>query len=197
MKNLPFAIYYLPFYSSISKYLNQKINWKIENSRKSKIQAGQSLFEVVVAIAISALVIGGIVSLATNSVRNSTFSKNQSLAANFSQQATEWLRGQRDMSIDVFISKTIPGGVSSTWCLPSLSWDSESFHRNCSETDVGDRISGTPFVRSATFTPVSATSSPSGNSVTTIEADVTVSWSDSQGMHEVTSATTFADWRQR
>jgi len=45
-----------------------------------KSQSGQSLFELVVAIAISALIIVAMVSLAVNSIQNSNFAKNKALA---------------------------------------------------------------------------------------------------------------------
>jgi len=44
---------------------------------------GQSLFEVVVALAISALIIITLVSVVGNSIKNATFSKNKTLAANY------------------------------------------------------------------------------------------------------------------
>jgi Tfp pilus assembly protein PilW len=56
----------------------------------SNYERGQSMFELVVAIAISALVIVTIVSLTTISIRNSNFSKNKSLASTYAQQATEY-----------------------------------------------------------------------------------------------------------
>jgi Tfp pilus assembly protein PilV len=185
VKNLPFIIYHLSFYLSISKFSNQKIRWKMEDVRW-KIQRGQSLFEVVVAIAISAIIIVTIVALVTNSIRNSTFSKNQSLASNYAQQATEWLRGKRDEDVTQFVAKT---GTSTTWCLDSLPDDLAAVRATaCSEDDV---ITNTNFIREVKF----ATTTSTGK--TLIEADVAVSWDDSQGNHKVTSATSFADWRQR
>ena len=70
-----------------------------------KSQSGQSLFELVVAIAISALIIVAMVSLAVNSIQNSNFAKNKALASSYAQEAMEWLRGQRDSGVDAFISK--------------------------------------------------------------------------------------------
>ena len=69
--------------------------------------SGQSLFEVVVALAISTLVIIAVVSLAALSIRNTDFSKNKTLASKYAQDATEWLRGQRDADFDAFASNTL------------------------------------------------------------------------------------------
>lgn len=143
-------------------------------------ERGQSLFELVIAIAISALIIVAMVSLATNSIKNSIYSKNKALASSYAQQATEWLRGQRDSNIDSFLTFTL----TPKYCLEDLG--DPKVGLNCTNT-----IANTVFKRWVTFT----TSSPSGKTV--IEADVTVSWTDSGGIHEVTSATNFSDWRQR
>jgi Tfp pilus assembly protein PilW len=148
-----------------------------------KNEKGQSLFELVVAIAISALVIVAIVSLTVNSIQNSNFSKNKARAATYAQQATEWLRGQRDNYIDTFLANVVK-----PYCMPDLSWNhfqAIPSTQNCSA------ISSTPFKRWVTF----STTKPSGK--TLVEADVVVTWSDSQGLHQVTNATSFSDWRQR
>lgn len=142
---------------------------------------GQSLFEVVVALAITALIIVALVSLASNSVRNATYSKNNSLASTYAQELTEWLRSQRDANMTVFTTNTL----SPTWCFPSLNWN---YVGAC---NGGNPIAGTQFFRQATFTSTLV------NAKTLIQADVTVSWDDSQGTHSVKSSTNFADWRQR
>lgn len=198
MRYLPYFIYHLSFHLPIFRFSNRKIRWKMENG-EWRIQRGQSLFEVVVALAISALIIGAIVSLVTNSIRNSTFSKNQSMAASYSQQATEWLRGQRDADIETFI---VNAGIG-TWCLSAstlpatsvpLNWTGENIHPGlCSDSET---IPGTPLVREASFA-VTRQLGIKGVDVAIVEVDVNVSWSDSQGTHRVTNSTNFSDWRQR
>jgi Tfp pilus assembly protein PilV len=147
---------------------------------------GQSLFEVVVAVAISALIIVAIVSLAINSIQNSDYSRNKTLASTYSQQATEWLRGQRDSGPDAFFSThTIvpaPGG----YCLPALTWTqlvADTVH------ECNAKIPGTVFTRWVTF------NRNVQNGKMVVETDVTVSWSDSQGVHEITDATNLSDSR--
>lgn len=77
-----------------------------------KNKFGQSLFELVVAIGIVGLVLVAIVSVATISVRNTTFSKEQSLASRYTQQAMEWLRGQRDTDWDDFKGRGSASGTT-------------------------------------------------------------------------------------
>ena len=155
-------------------------------------ERGQSLFELVVAIAVSAIIIIALVSLATLSIRNSTYSKNKALAANYAQEATEWLRGQRDNNTDVFFTDASNNTAisGSGYCLSTLA--------------LGTLISSisTPgkcaaLVENTTFTRYTILTTTTQSGKTVVEADVVVSWSDAQGFHEITSATNFTDWRQR
>lgn len=152
-----------------------------------KLQRGQSLFELVVAIAISALIITAMVSLATNSIKNSNFSKNKAVASTYAQQATEWLRGQRDSDVSLFIVRATSGSSPAGYCLPDLTWT--HFEGNVSQ-NCTSVISGTILKRWVTFVSVGLQ-----NGKTVAEADVVVSWSDSQGLHEVVSATNLGDPR--
>lgn len=127
-------------------------------------EKGQSLFEVIIALAISAIVITALVSLVSNSIQNAAFARNKTLAANYAQEATECLRSQRDSSFDSFLANA--AGICSPGAI-------------------------TLFTRNIILT----SSISSGKTI--IEADVSVSWTDSKGDHEVKSVTNFSDWRQR
>ena len=138
---------------------------------------GQSLFEVVAALGVVTVIIVALVALASNSIHNSNFSKDKALATRYSQEATEWLRGERDTNWDIFATKAL----TPTWCLPSLSWMSASVG-TCDE----EYIANTRFQREVTFNVTDTK---------TIEVSVIVSWEDSKGTHQVASATTLTDWR--
>ena len=148
--------------------------------RKINLEGGQSLFEVVVAVGVFALVIAAIVGLSTSSIRNTTFSRNNSLATRYSQEAVEWLRTQRDTDWVSFHAKAI--SVPPTYCLKELSW-----------ADIGDcgaldAIPETSLFRQVDFSDVTATS---------VTATITTYWTDSQGLHQVEVSTEFTDWRSR
>jgi type II secretory pathway pseudopilin PulG len=158
-------------------------------------ESGQSLFELVVAIGISALIIVTVVSLTSNALQNAAFAKNESLAGTYAQQATEWLRGQRDADTDTFEANVENGGLNAERCFNDSLDDPDVWSDSIGRCGANDTISDssgnpTPFVRQITFTQI-------GTNPYIIEADVTVSWTDSKGMHEVTNATDFSDWRQR
>ena len=144
-------------------------------------QRGQSLFEVVLALGLITTICVGIVSLAVFSIRNATFSKNKTLAGRYVQEATEWLRSERDTDFGLFETHA----QASIWCLSGLNWDKIGV---CGESDV---ILGTSLLRDVNF----SINLISGKTV--IEASVKVSWYDAQGAHEVRSTTSFSDWRQR
>jgi len=162
-------------------------NYKLQINN---LQAGQSLFELTVAIAISALIVVAMVALATTAIKNSTYSKNKALASSYAQQATEWLRGERDSDVDTFMTTYAATGTwPAGYCLPdsSLNWNHwvGSVSINCTVP-----ITGTIFKRWVTFKNVGMQ-----NGKMVAETDVTVVWTDSGGLHEVTSATNFSDWK--
>jgi type II secretory pathway pseudopilin PulG len=152
-----------------------------------KLNRGQSLFELVVAIGISALVIVVLVSLVSNALQNAAFAKNETLAGHYAQDTVEWLRGQRDADINSFVTN-VSSSFGITKCFNTLAWSAVG------PCDASDKISGL-FVRQITFKSINVV--VSGVTKNIIEADITVSWTDSKGLHVVTNATDFSDWRQR
>jgi len=140
---------------------------------------GQSLFEVVIAIGIIGVVITAVAILATNSIRNTTFSRNKSLATRYSQEAIEWLRGQRDTSWVTFHLNAVNSAI---YCLDSLLWT------NVGACGAGEVITDTILQRQVTFSNITATS---------VTAAVAVFWSDSQGIHQVSTSTVYTDWRAK
>ncbi len=142
----------------------------LKNNKK-----GQSLFEVVFAVGMVSLVLITIVSLATISIRNSTNSKISNQATRSIEDATEWIRGQRDADWATFSAKA-PG----TYCLSNLDWTK---NQACLSTDY---VTGTVVLRSVVLTVIDTV---------TIQADVKADWSDSKGAHQIVSSTYFTKWR--
>ena len=147
-----------------------------------KNESGQSLFEIILSLAIITLIIVAIVALTATSIRNTTFSKNKTLASRYSQEATEWLRGERDADFNAFETRTL----TPLYCLPSLTWSWATIGACTS----GQEIANTLFRREVSF------SLSIVNGKTLIQAGVKVYWTDSQGLHEVRSVTNFSDWRE-
>ena len=145
-----------------------------------KYNEGQSLFEVVLALALSTLIIVALVSLVSNSIRNASYSRNKTYATRYTQEATEWLRGERDGDWDVFSTNFLfcptPPHVQ---CLDTLAWGNCGI---CGDTEFVDNI----FKREVSFSDIET------NSVT---VEVATYWTDSQGIHEVRNSTILTDWR--
>ena len=146
-----------------------------------KTQAGQSLFEVVFAIGMSALIITAVVILGANAVANSTFSKNKALAGRFTQETVEWLRSQRDADWEAFAGYT---GIQKR-CLPELDWDS-AIPNGCGESDI--IVTNANFKRELTLTQIDSAN---------IQVKVRVYWTDGRGIHENSTVTNFTDWRRQ
>ena len=137
--------------------------------------AGQSFFEVVVAVGLMSIVLITLVAMGSASIRASVYSRNQTGATRYSQQAFEWLREEKDASWTNFKTKAL----TLNWCLDSLAWLKPG---SCSVTDI---ISGTIFTRALKFTNID---------VNTIQADVTTTWVDAQGTHSIPTSTVFTNW---
>jgi len=97
-----------------------------------KNNSGQVLIEAIVAIAVVAFVLAGIVTALIASVNNSTFSKNQNLATNFAQEGLDLIRDQKESDFVLFSTL----GTGDSYCLgpnaTSISIDSMV----CQEDDV-------------------------------------------------------------
>jgi Tfp pilus assembly protein PilV len=139
----------------------------------NKMEQGQSIFEVVVAVALISFVLIALVSMASLSISASTFARNQTQAARFAQQAAEWLRSEKDAGWSAFRAHA----ANPTWCLDSLTWLKPS---SCAMSEL---ISGTIFTRTLNLAV---------NSDGSVGATVNVSWVDSRGTHNVPVSVVFS-----
>lgn len=134
---------------------------------------GQSLIEVLVALAITLLVIVALVRVTISSVRNADFAKKQSQATAYAQEGMENMRAYRDEGWLTFKGAADEANHGLSGTKPS---------GNCPSTpNVGD---GDVFIRCVTL-------SDDGDNV---EAEITVSWTDSGGSHNSTLISTFSQW---
>jgi len=145
-----------------------------------KYNKGQSLFEVVLALALATLIMVALVSLVSNSIKNAAYSRNKTYATRYTQEATEWLRGERDGDWDVFRENIyFCEDQSFVQCLDTLTWQNCGI---CRDTEFID----TTFKREISFYEITADS---------VTVEITTYWTDSQGIHEMRSNTILTDWR--
>lgn len=149
--------------------------------RNNSNKLGQSMFELLVAVFVIGITLTALVSLVSTSLRNTGFSRERTTAGNYTQEAVEWLRRERDADWGTFTSRASASGT--TYCLNALAWGENS----CGSGTIPE----TPFTREVVLIYNSA-ADPNR-----VEARVTTTWTDSQGSHESSVNTYFTNWRTR
>jgi prepilin-type N-terminal cleavage/methylation domain-containing protein len=161
---------------------------KLNISEKS----GQTLIEILVAIALITVVMVAVVSRTIEAVRNANFAKNQSLATRFAQEGVEWARIQRDgLRWDQFEALIEPVSPVS-YCVSDLSDDLADLSTgNCQLDLPTDNIAGTIFDREVTF--VFTEDLIVGRSYVTV--NIAVFWTDNIGVHSSNLNTRLTEWQ--
>ncbi len=150
-------------------------------NKKLKNVAGQSMFEVVLALFIITMIIVAVVILSTNAISNSLFSRSKNQGSRYTQEAIEWLRSQREVNYADFVVYTASG----VYCLDTLTFNNPG---SCGSTEY---VSGTNLIRQVNFSQTIV----AGKKI--VNAVVTTSWIDSKGYHEARSVTDFSDIREK
>lgn len=143
-----------------------------------KSQSGQSLIEVLTALAVVLLVIIALIRATTTSMKGSDFAKTQSMATSYGQEAIEWIRAERDKSWDNL--------ADGTYCLKSSPIESWPGQGVCGDDDY---LEGTKFKREAILATIITPE------VTKVQVDVIVGWQDSSGEHQSQLTTYLTNWR--
>jgi len=137
---------------------------------------GQSLLEVLIALAIAVIVVLALVRAVTVAIRNASFARSQASATKYAQEGMEWLRAERDKKWSDFSDR-----AGATYCLNELSWPAAG---PCFSSSF---ITGTSFQREAVLTDLGGDK---------IEAKVEVSWQDAQGTHQSQLFSYFTKWQK-
>jgi Tfp pilus assembly protein PilV len=150
---------------------------------KIKSTSGQSLIEVLTALAVVLLVLVALIRATTMSMRSGSFSKSQAQASSYAQEAIEWIRAERDKDWDNNIAVRA-NDLGNKLCLTRLEWPIVS--GGCGEGDYLE--ANQRFKREVTLTSVGG----AGNQV---EVEVVVSWQESGGEHQSKLTTYLSNWR--
>lgn len=137
----------------------------------TKTYSGQSLVEIIVAVAVSSLVLVGLLVGSVIGIRNVQLARNQSQATDFCREASEWLRSQKEVSWSQLWAHGSSAGA--TYCLDSLDFSSPG---SCGSQQVIDD----QFSRQAILTQ---------DGQDKLEIIITTSWEDSTGNHTETIQT--------
>ena len=76
--------------------------------RSQKSNAGQSIIEIIVALALVTLVILGLVKVSINSINNSTFARDQRAATKYAQEGIESARQCKEENALAFWNGSCP-----------------------------------------------------------------------------------------
>jgi Tfp pilus assembly protein PilV len=144
---------------------------------KIKSTSGQSLIEVLTALAVVLLVLVALIRATTISMRSGGVSKAQAQATGYAQEAIEWIRAERDKDWDEVSTRV------GTFCLNLEPLDWPLTAGDCSDFGLAGR-----FKREATLTSVGG----AGNQV---EVKVVVSWQEAGGEHQSVLTTYLTNWR--
>ncbi len=109
---------------------------RMENYFNSQFQNGQSLLEVIIAMAVGILVVSALVFATIFSLRNAAFAKNSAQATKLAQEGIERVRSGRDRNSSVTI-----GGVSvDSWSGTQPVWDYQ-IHASagCDDSSTGGK----------------------------------------------------------
>lgn len=103
--------------------------------------SGQSLAEVMFAVAIASIVLLGLTQATTTALKNSQFAKNQSLANQFAQKGMEQARQLRDQNPAVFWSKAAVGGkITETEVIINTPFTKETTYERITEEKMSLKI---------------------------------------------------------
>ncbi len=159
--------------------MNRRVYRTIKTGRK-----GVSLLEVILTLAVSAMILTSIVSLTSKSVSTSTLSRNKAQANRYAGEAVEFVRTQKEFNgWSIFFNAIKDSSDGSTtgpeiWCLTTLAFN---INHECTASDV---IPNTMFKRTLTVT---------GDS-NVLDINVKVEWTDEKGTHETFSSTVISNW---
>lgn len=144
--------------------------------------SGQSLMEVIIALAVTAIILTGIVSLTSKSVSTSTYSKNKSQANRHASEAMEYVRTQKEQLGWTDFKTLITTPDPDVWCMKTLEFTMSGV---CPADDTG-KITGTIFQRTLEVKNVLSK---------TMDVEVKVVWSDEKGTHETYTISSISNWQ--
>lgn len=126
-----------------------------------KTQKGSSMVEILIAVLFLSLVAVALLQLSVLNINTSSYSVSSSQAEDYAKETLEWLKNEKE--------KADWASKNGYYCMQTLNWND---HSPCSSTET---ISGTPFIRNVNLSQI-------GSSIPVV---VTVSWTDSRGVHEI------------
>ena len=144
--------------------------------KSKKYSRSFSLIEVLVFTTVLSLFFVTAAAVATFNIRNTKIQENKILATRYAEEATEWVRFEKESDWSVFVAHDA-SGTGTTYCLNNLAWTSASA---CGEV----YSLGTPSIfKRELFIKNSGPDQ--------VDTTVTVSWKEINGIFSVPIKTVF------
>lgn len=159
--------------------LVRNIRSKIKSQKSKQMRSGLSLIEILIFVLLVSILLVGLSYGTLYSLRNSRFAQDKTRATRYAQELQDWLRGQRDVDWEAFVSAFSVG----TYCVNSIPSDIDGLVAVpgvCTSYGLQSR-----FKRELDVSTIAA----DGNSVT---YEITVSWFDAGTIHKAQIATILA-----
>jgi len=131
-----------------------------------KYESGQSIIELLAALAVFTLVVVALMMVTTISVRNATFAKNQALATKYGQASIEEARDLRDNNKGDFFDT------------------SSAVYNFCDERSDGEIGDSFTIDRICEYQPAEKR----------MKVTVNVTWKDARGTHQSALSTFLSKW---
>jgi Tfp pilus assembly protein PilV len=154
-------------------------------------ESGQSLIEVLIALLVAVLMIGAMTIATITSLRNSTFSQNQSQATKYAQESIELVRANRDRGGQVTLvenGRTVEYQFFQLWTKKMsdiCGLDTCYFSINPATLSLAQITSAdTTVVLNDTFKRQIAISDTATSFQKEKNLQVIITWTDSSGSHE-------------
>jgi type II secretory pathway pseudopilin PulG len=166
---------------------HQLFTGKFPMCRLKRFQSGQSLFEVILALAITALMLTAIVTLTSRGVATSTNSKLKTQANRYVHNAMGFIRSEKERLVAIggwtlFVNTIVPSPPDDVWCMTDLAFN---YNGECTaDMYVLDQDNTRIFKRTMKATI----------DQNTIKIEVWVRWKDEKGDHETYSISNISNW---
>ena len=146
--------------------------------KRSSHHAGQTLFEIIISVAVIAVILTALVSAVTAALRYGQASRNRSRAVKYAQEGLELARALRDTAgWDLFL--TYSGSGTKRWCVDESGvWTADSGN-GC------PIASGSPFGRTVDITW----------NTPLMSVDVAVAWGEKDASSTIHLQTYFTKWK--
>lgn len=151
--------------------------------RQNKLQKGESLVEVVIALMVAGVVLGALVTMILNGLKNAQFAQNQAQATRIAQDTLEQIKGIRDQDgfVKIDAARSIKFSALVVNNMTGYCSDNKCYFKLLEATSVLELVSPSNVEAKDNFNRKIIIADDAASSK---KINVIVEWSDSSGIHK-------------